>query len=47
MPSQKKNTFYGAAAVLAMTTILVKVIGAFYKMPLAALLSEFIFIFCR
>lgn len=40
MPSQKKNTFYGAAAFLAMTTILVKVIGAFYKMPLAALLSE-------
>ena len=39
MPSQKKNTFYGAAAVLAMTTILVKVIGALYKIPLTALLT--------
>ena len=40
MPSQKKNTFYGAAAFLAMTTILVKVIGAIYKIPLTALLPE-------
>ena len=37
---QKKNTFYGAAAILAMTTILVKVIGAIYKIPLTALLSD-------
>ena len=28
---QKKNTFYGAAAFLAMTTIIVKVIGAIIR----------------
>ena len=37
---QKKNTFYGAAAFLAMTTIIVKVIGAIYKIPLTALLPD-------
>ena len=37
---QKKNTFYGAAAILAMTTIIVKVIGALYKIPLGALLPD-------
>ncbi|MEQ2457032.1 putative polysaccharide biosynthesis protein [Flavonifractor hominis] len=37
---QKKNTFYGAAAFLTLTTILVKVIGAIYKIPLTALLSD-------
>ena len=37
---QKKNSFYGAAAILAMTTIIVKVIGAIYKIPLTALLSD-------
>ena len=40
MSSQKKNTFYGAAAFLTMTTILVKVIGAVYKIPLTALLPD-------
>ena len=40
MSSQKKNTFYGAAAFLTMTTILVKVIGAIYKIPLTALLPD-------
>ena len=40
MSSQKKNTFYGAAAFLAMTTILVKIIGAIYKIPLTALLPD-------
>ena len=35
---QKKNTFYGAAAILTATTILVKIIGAIYKIPLTALL---------
>ena len=37
---QNKNTFYGAAAFLAMTTIIVKVIGAIYKIPLTALLPD-------
>lgn len=37
---QKKNTFYGAAALLAATTILVKVIGAIYKIPLMAILPD-------
>ena len=37
---QKKNTFYGAAAILALTTILVKIIGAIYKIPLTALLPD-------
>lgn len=37
---QKKNTFYGAAAFLAMTTIVVKIIGAIYKIPLTALLTD-------
>ena len=40
MSSQKKNTFYGAAAFLTMTTILVKIIGAIYKIPLTALLPD-------
>lgn len=37
---QKKNTFFGSAAILAATTILVKIIGAIYKIPLAALLPD-------
>ncbi|BDF69291.1 stage V sporulation protein B [Oscillospiraceae bacterium] len=37
---QKKNTFYGAAAILTVSTILVKIIGAIYKIPLTALLPE-------
>ena len=37
---QKKNTFYGAAAILAVGTILVKIIGACYKLPLMALLPN-------
>lgn len=37
---QKKNTFYGAAALLAVTTIIVKVIGAIYKIPLMAILPD-------
>ncbi len=41
MSSQpKKSTFYGAAALLAMTTIIVKVIGAIYKIPITALLPD-------
>ena len=37
---EKRNTFYGAAAILTVTTILVKIIGAIYKIPLTALLTE-------
>ena len=37
---QKRNTFYGAAAILAVGTILVKIIGAFFKIPLAGILSD-------
>ena len=37
---QKKNTFYGAAAILTVSTILVKIIGAIYRIPLTALLSD-------
>ena len=41
MSSQhNKNTFYGAAALLAVTTVLVKIIGAIYKIPLMAILSD-------
>lgn len=40
MSRETKNTFYGAAAFLAVTTILVKLIGAVYKIPLGALLSD-------
>ncbi len=37
---QRKNTFYGAAAILAVGTIIVKIIGAIYKIPLTALLPD-------
>lgn len=37
---QKKNTFYGAAAILAAGTIAVKIIGAIYKIPLGILLTD-------
>lgn len=37
---QKRNTFYGAAAILAVGTILVKIIGAIYKIPLSVVLSD-------
>ena len=40
MANQKKNTFYGAAALLAVTTIVVKIIGAIYKIPLMAILPD-------
>ena len=38
--SEKKNTFYGAAAILAVGTIVVKIIGAIYKIPLGILLTD-------
>ena len=37
---QKKNTFYGAAAILTVSTILVKIIGAIFKITLIAILPE-------
>ena len=37
---QKRNTFFGSAAILAATTILVKIIGALYKIPLGVLLTD-------
>ena len=36
----KRNTFYGAAALLTVSTILVKIIGAVFKIPLIAILPE-------
>lgn len=37
---QKKNTFFGSAAILAATTIIVKIIGAIYKIPLNVVLTD-------
>ena len=36
----KKNTFFGGAAILAATTIIVKAIGAIFKIPLASILTD-------
>lgn len=38
--SQKKSTFFGGAAILAASAILVKVIGAVYRIPLGNILSD-------
>ncbi len=38
--SNKKNTFFGGAAILTLGVILVKLIGAIYKIPLGRILSE-------
>ena len=38
--TQKKRSFYGAAAILTVGTIIVKIIGALYKIPLTALLPD-------
>ena len=37
---QKKNTFFGGAAILAVGAILVKLIGAPYKILLGNILSN-------
>ena len=37
---QKKNTFYGAAAILTVITILVKIMVAIFKIPLISILPE-------
>lgn len=39
----KKNTFFGGAAILAATTIIVKVIGFFYKIPLANIIPDAVY----
>lgn len=38
--SQKKSTFFGGAAILAASSILVKVIGAVYRIPLGNILPD-------
>lgn len=38
--SEKKNTFFGGAAILAVSAIMVKVIGAIYRIPLGNILSD-------
>lgn len=37
---QKKSTFFGGVAILAAGTVIVKIIGALYKIPLANILGE-------
>ena len=39
MADQKKQSFLHGAALLAMATAIVKVIGALYKLPLNAILG--------
>ena len=38
--SQKSNTFFGGAAILAVSIAIVKVIGALYKIPLGRILGD-------
>ena len=38
--AEKKSTFFGGAAILAASAILVKVIGAIYRIPLGNILSD-------
>ncbi len=40
MASEKKSTFYGGAAILMVGSILVKLIGAVYKIPLGTILPN-------
>ena len=40
MATSRKNSFYGGAAILAVGSLLVKLIGAVYKIPLARILSK-------
>ncbi|MDD6159557.1 MAG: polysaccharide biosynthesis protein [Oscillospiraceae bacterium] len=39
-PSQKKNSFFGGAAILTASIIVVKLIGALFKIPLGNIISE-------
>ena len=38
--SEKKTTFFGGAAILAASAIIVKIIGALYKIPMANILGD-------
>ena len=40
MREEKKNTFFGGAAILAMGIAIVKVIGALYKIPIVSILGK-------
>ena len=40
MATEKKQSFFGGAAVLAVGVVIVKIIGALFKIPLANILSE-------
>ena len=40
MATEKKQSFFGGAAVLAAGVVIVKIIGALFKIPLANILSE-------
>lgn len=37
---QKKNTFFGGVAILMVSTIIIKIIGAIYKIPLGIILPD-------
>ena len=39
-PTQKKNSFFGGAAILTVGIILVKLIGALFKIPLGNIITE-------
>ena len=39
-PTQKKNSFFGGAAILTAGIIIVKLIGALYKIPLGNIISD-------
>ena len=40
LSGQKRNTFFGGAAILAVGILVVKVIGMFYKIPLTNIIGE-------
>ena len=40
MATEKKQSFFGGAAVLAVGVVIVKIIGALFKIPLANILGE-------
>ena len=40
MSKQKKQSFLGGAAILAAAVVVVKIIGAAYKLPLNNILGE-------
>ena len=40
MASSQKNTFYGGAAVLTISALIIKVMGAIYRIPLGNILSD-------